>query len=125
MLTPDTNTRGKRWSRTTRITSPCLPLSLPAMTWVGIHVCIHSPKLCTYVMHTCSDAQRDCGVIDCKQSVKPTTACMPLHVHQSVLIITCTMSPRTILQLLGLGNMALMAFKGLLGTAAASNRAHT
>jgi hypothetical protein len=32
MLMPFTNTRGKRWSLTTRITSPCLPLSLPAIT---------------------------------------------------------------------------------------------
>jgi len=33
MLMPDTNTRGKRWSLTTRITSPCLPLSLPVIIW--------------------------------------------------------------------------------------------
>jgi hypothetical protein len=33
------------------------------------------------------------------------------------LLLTCTLSPLTILQLLGEGNMALMAFSGLLGTA--------
>jgi hypothetical protein len=37
-----------------------------------------------------------------------------------LVLLTCTVSPLTIRQLLGDGNMALMAFKGLLGTAAGS-----